>query len=741
MVHGTVAFAVTVQEADVGDADDDVPIAVPLPPWSSNATSHAIACDASAAAIDVPSVQPPKQPKPPRLPKPSLPQGRAPDNELVELEDGQVKLGMSSLPRLQLEAEKVDDKLWPGAAALGWKIVEAKSGTAAKGQWLYLAPASSTGTGTGAGAGAGAGGAGTTGGGEAGERSGGGGYEGIDGSSSEVVALPKASRARATFKNRATAIEHAQALGHYTPPPPNDPRRPKEPKTLKDRLELTADKVDDKLWPGAAAFGWKIVEARPGLAAKGQWLYLAPTGSGGSGACGDGMTGDGTADEAGGGGGEGGEIVAFKNRAMAVEHAQALGQYVAPPPKQSKRAKLPKQQRPDATAALDPSLIEDVDDYDGDDDGGDSVLLLGAVGFAGSVGAGGSSLAELDGGDDDDKAALRPPPAQPVRGVMPTLSDVVEIETAIDAFGTLAWVPSEVLYLRPRVASHTFHAMVGGDPELIEECTIENEGYKWRYASDDALPIARARLEAQRKYFLEGGQRGDQRGDERADRKQTPARASRAAAARAASERAAPARAASPSSSPAGQRVEERPTRRTKSGRVAVDYREMAAQEREVDRVLARAERYSMAELEEKKRKEEAKAARKAEREAEAKRLAEAEDDELLFGSPDQQQPSRGGRGRGAGGGGARRGGSRAGGRGSRGSRGGSGRSRGGGGARGRGGRKADGNIASEELTIGEAAVRNGSGSVGVGGGALQTPRRAPRRLRRSGGPLQATCR
>ena len=43
--------------------------------------------------------------------------------------------------RLQLDAEDVDKKLWAGAYALGWRVVEAFRGSAARHQWRYFAPA------------------------------------------------------------------------------------------------------------------------------------------------------------------------------------------------------------------------------------------------------------------------------------------------------------------------------------------------------------------------------------------------------------------------------------------------------------------------------------------------------------------------------------------------------------------------------------------------------------------------
>ena len=42
--------------------------------------------------------------------------------------------------RLELDAGRVDSMLFEGAAALGWRIIEAKKGSAKKSQWLYVSP-------------------------------------------------------------------------------------------------------------------------------------------------------------------------------------------------------------------------------------------------------------------------------------------------------------------------------------------------------------------------------------------------------------------------------------------------------------------------------------------------------------------------------------------------------------------------------------------------------------------------
>ena len=67
----------------------------------------------------------------------------------------------------------------------------------------------------------------------------------------------------ARFTSRTAAMEYAKSLGQIDATTGSLSRMV----VVVERLQLARAKVDEKLWAGAAAIGWRVIEAKPGSAA------------------------------------------------------------------------------------------------------------------------------------------------------------------------------------------------------------------------------------------------------------------------------------------------------------------------------------------------------------------------------------------------------------------------------------------------------------------------------------------
>ena len=150
-------------------------------------------------------------------PRPAAPRPKVLDREL------NLGIAARSAHLKPLEPERLDAKLWPGAAKAGWRGIEAYAGgsTASKvGNWQYVSP------------------------------------QGI------------------RFRSVKAVREWVE--GGMPADPKALTRRPGEPVP-----ELEPERLDAKLWPGAAAAGWRALEAFAGGATstkEGSWKYVSPGG-------------------------------------------------------------------------------------------------------------------------------------------------------------------------------------------------------------------------------------------------------------------------------------------------------------------------------------------------------------------------------------------------------------------------------------------------------------------------------